>query len=125
MVALYYVHGHGAAKNKVDFNRDIRPIFNQICVSCHGGVRQKNGVSFIYREEALGKGKSGRPSIVPGHPESPDREPEKFSQAWHMLMKGSIVSAGEGNRDAARDAKCAARLVLEGWQRQNKSTLAS
>lgn len=28
-------------------------------------VRQKNGVSFIYREEALGKGKSGRPTIVP------------------------------------------------------------
>ena len=42
------------------------------------------------------------------------REPEKFAQAWHMLMKGSIVSAGEGNRNAARDAKCAARLVLDG-----------
>jgi AcrR family transcriptional regulator len=44
-------------------------------------------------------------------------EPEKFAQAWHMLMKGSIVSAGEGNRDAARQAKIAARLVLEGWKR--------
>ena len=37
-------------------------------------------------------------------------EPEKFAQAWHMLMEGSIVSAGEGNRNAARDAKCAAHL---------------
>ena len=37
-------------------------------------------------------------------------EPEKFAQAWHMLMEGSIVSAGEGNRNAARDAKCAAQL---------------
>jgi AcrR family transcriptional regulator len=45
------------------------------------------------------------------------REPKKFAQAWHMLMKGSIVSAGEGNRDAAREAKCAARLVLDGWKR--------
>lgn len=45
------------------------------------------------------------------------RESEKFAQAWHMLMKGSIVSAGEGNRNAARDAKCAARLVLDGWKR--------
>jgi AcrR family transcriptional regulator len=53
------------------------------------------------------------------------REPEKFSQVWHMLMKGSIVSAGEGNRDAARDAKCAARLVLDGWQRQKKSPSAT
>jgi mono/diheme cytochrome c family protein len=54
----------------VDFSRDIRPIFNQNCVACHGGVRQKNGVSFIFREEALGKGKSGRRTIVPGHPDS-------------------------------------------------------
>jgi AcrR family transcriptional regulator len=52
------------------------------------------------------------------------QEPEKFSQVWHMLMKGSIVSAGEGNRNAAREAKCAARLVLDGWKRKNKSTLA-
>jgi AcrR family transcriptional regulator len=45
------------------------------------------------------------------------REPETFAQAWHMLMKGSIVSAGEGNRNAARDARCAAKLVLKGWKR--------
>jgi hypothetical protein len=45
------------------------------------------------------------------------REPKKFAQAWHMLMKGSIVSAGEGNRNAAREPKCAARLVLDGWKR--------
>ena len=44
-------------------------------------------------------------------------EPEKFAQAWHMLMKGSIVAAGEGNRNAAKEAKHAARLILEGWDR--------
>jgi hypothetical protein len=38
-------------------------------------------------------------------------EPEKFAQAWHMLMKGSIVAAGEGNRNAAREAKEAATLI--------------
>jgi AcrR family transcriptional regulator len=46
------------------------------------------------------------------------RQPEKFAQAWQMLMKGSIISAWEGNRNAARDAKCAARLVLDGWKRR-------
>jgi Protein of unknown function (DUF1553)/Protein of unknown function (DUF1549)/Planctomycete cytochrome C len=55
-------------RRPVDFSRDIRPIFNQNCTSCHGGVRQKNGVSFIFREEALGTGKSGRRTIVPGDP---------------------------------------------------------
>jgi AcrR family transcriptional regulator len=53
------------------------------------------------------------------------REPETFAQAWHMLMKGSIVSAGEGNRNAAREAKRAARLVLDGWERKSKSELAN
>jgi AcrR family transcriptional regulator len=49
------------------------------------------------------------------------QEPEKFAQIWHMLMKGSIISAGEGNRQAAREAKCAARLVLESWTSKRKS----
>ncbi len=48
------------------------------------------------------------------------RDPEKFAQAWHMLMKGSIVSAGEGNKNAARDAKRAARLILDGWSRKSQ-----
>ena len=43
------------------------------------------------------------------------RDPEQFAQVWHMLMKGSIIAACEGNRNAARDAKRAARLVLDGW----------
>ena len=42
----------------------------------------------------------------------------RFADAWHMLMKGSIVSAGEGNLQAARTAKRAAKLVLEGWPRR-------
>ena len=49
------------------------------------------------------------------------REPKKFAQAWHMLMKGSIVSAGEGNRNAARNAKCAAQLVLDNWEREREA----
>lgn len=49
------------------------------------------------------------------------REPEKFAQAWHMLMKGSIVAACEGNRNAARDAKYAARFVLNNWKRKGKA----
>lgn len=44
-------------------------------------------------------------------------DPEAFSQVWHMLMKGSIVSAGEGNKDAAVQARRAGRLVLESWAR--------
>ena len=55
--------------DEVHFSRDIRPILNQNCMACHGGVRQKNGVSFLFREEALGTGKSGKRTIVPGKPD--------------------------------------------------------
>ncbi len=47
------------------------------------------------------------------------RNPDEFAQAWHMLMKGSIVAAGEGNRNAAREAKRAATLILDGWAVKN------
>jgi AcrR family transcriptional regulator len=49
-------------------------------------------------------------------------EPEVFAQAWHMLMKGSIVSAGEGNLNAAAEAKRAARLIIAGWPRDSRVT---
>jgi len=45
------------------------------------------------------------------------RDPEEFAQIWQMLMHGSIVSADEGNRDAARQMKRAARIVIVGWGR--------
>ncbi len=39
--------------------------------------------------------------------------PENLSRQWHILMKGSIVSAGEGDREAARRAKDVGGLLLE------------
>jgi AcrR family transcriptional regulator len=39
-------------------------------------------------------------------------DPEALAHQWHILMKGSIVAAGEGDRDAARRAREIAALVL-------------
>ncbi len=47
--------------------------------------------------------------------------PDQLAQIWHMLMKGAIVSAGEGNRAAAREAKAAAGFVLYAWPRATRS----
>jgi AcrR family transcriptional regulator len=41
------------------------------------------------------------------------KEPEPFARQWHILMKGSIVAAGEGDHDAALRAKAVGRLLLE------------
>ena len=40
------------------------------------------------------------------------RDVDEFVREWHILMKGSIVAAAEGDADAARRAKSVARLVL-------------
>ena len=38
---------------------------------------------------------------------------QDFARQWHILMKGSIVAAGEGDRDAAMRAKKVAALLLQ------------
>ena len=53
-------------------------------------------------------------------------EPESFAREWHILMKGSIVAAGEGDHDAARRAQriaalCSLRDALEGSGRSTDS----
>jgi AcrR family transcriptional regulator len=41
------------------------------------------------------------------------RDAEAFAHSWHILMKGSIVAAAEGDVDAACRAKTMARLLLD------------
>jgi AcrR family transcriptional regulator len=40
------------------------------------------------------------------------REPHEFSLAWHILMKGSIIAAIEGDIDAAQRAKTMAQHLV-------------
>jgi AcrR family transcriptional regulator len=41
------------------------------------------------------------------------RDTESFARSWHILMKGSIVSAAEGDLEAARRGKTMARLLID------------
>lgn len=41
------------AEERVDFNEQIRPLLNQHCVACHGGVKQAADLSFVYQDQAL------------------------------------------------------------------------
>jgi AcrR family transcriptional regulator len=44
------------------------------------------------------------------------RDPDAFAHSWHILMKGSIVAAGEGDVDAARRAKPMGQALLEQYR---------
>jgi hypothetical protein len=41
------------------------------------------------------------------------RDLDEFARSWHILMKGSIISAGEGDAEAARRAQAMARLLID------------
>ncbi len=52
--------------SEVDYNTEVKPILNKHCIACHGGVKQAAGFSLLFREDALAKTKSGKPSIIVG-----------------------------------------------------------
>jgi AcrR family transcriptional regulator len=41
------------------------------------------------------------------------RDADSFARSWHILMKGSIISASEGDADAAQRAKSMARMLID------------
>lgn len=46
--AIEQVPGDGIVR----FNRDVRPILNQHCIACHGGVKQAADLSFVYEDQS-------------------------------------------------------------------------
>lgn len=56
------------ADRAIDFEADIRPIFEAQCLDCHGAERRKGGLRLDNRADALAGGDSG-PSFEPGESE--------------------------------------------------------
>ena len=54
------------AGRRVDFERDIRPIFAENCNKCHGDKKQRGGFRLDRRADAIRGGDSGEAAIVPG-----------------------------------------------------------
>jgi len=52
--------------DRVDFNTQVKPIFNKKCISCHGGVKREADFSLLFRQEAMAKAESGKFAIIPG-----------------------------------------------------------
>src|SRR5579884_882200 len=59
------VSSKAQAAPRVDFARDIQPVLQARCYSCHGPKRQRSGLRLDVRAAALQGGDSG-PVLVPG-----------------------------------------------------------
>ena len=64
VLILYLVATLGAEPAKVDFNRDIQPIFKEHCYKCHGESSSKNGLRLDRKADALKGGDSGKVIIA-------------------------------------------------------------
>ena len=56
-------------KGGVDFFRDVKPIIETHCYSCHQGAKVKGGLRLDTLAAALAGGKADGPALVVGHPE--------------------------------------------------------
>jgi mono/diheme cytochrome c family protein len=74
-----------AAERKVDFGRDIQPIFAKRCFACHGPDKGEGGLRLNQRESALAELDSGEHAVVPG-------------QAEQSEILRRITAADEGER---------------------------
>ena len=103
----------GCAGEKVDFNTEIRPVLNDRCVACHGGVKTNSGLNLQFRDLALLGGDSGDPAIIPGnasgsamimkvtHPNPADRMPkddEPLSEDEIELLRNWIEQGANWDR---------------------------
>ncbi|MCB0685222.1 MAG: DUF1553 domain-containing protein [Saprospiraceae bacterium] len=69
-LALISLLLHGACHNdaEISYSAEIKPLLNQKCLRCHGGIRALGDFSLLFPEDALAINESGKPAIVPGKP---------------------------------------------------------
>jgi formylglycine-generating enzyme required for sulfatase activity len=56
------------AAEKVDFSKEVKPILEKYCLSCHGEEKPKGALRLTTKANAI-KGGDNAPAIVPGQPE--------------------------------------------------------
>ncbi|WP_422083554.1 PSD1 and planctomycete cytochrome C domain-containing protein [Ulvibacterium sp.] len=66
LVALALLWSSFKPTEKVDFSTQVKPILNNKCITCHGGVKKNGGFSLLFEEEAFAITESGKPAIIPG-----------------------------------------------------------
>lgn len=63
-------HAPAGRQGGIDFHRDIQPIFEAHCYSCHQGSKTKGGLRLDLREAAFRGGDGDGPAVVPHQPDA-------------------------------------------------------
>jgi hypothetical protein len=100
-----------AADNRIQFNRDIRPILSDNCFSCHGPDKshRKGDLRLDLREQAIRAGKSGDIAITPGVPQESELLRRVVSEDKDDIMPPP---------DSHKKLTAAQKSLLEEWIRQ-------
>ena len=102
------------AEQKLDFNRDVRPILSENCFQCHGfdeKARQAD-LRLDVAESALAD-RDGVPAIVPGHPEK--------SELWRRVTSDDEAEMMPPP-DSHRTLKPEQRATLKKWIEKARRT---
>jgi hypothetical protein len=97
----------GSAPAAVDFVRDVRPVLEKHCFTCHGTEKQKGGLRLDVKSAAFKGGEDHGPSIVPGNPSA-----SPLVNA--VRSEGDLKMPPKGERLSAVEAQMLARWVEEG-----------
>ena len=67
VISLLGIYSCGTDTERISYNKDIRPILNENCLACHGGIKQFGDFSLLFEEDVYLATESGKPPIVPGN----------------------------------------------------------
>ncbi len=95
---------------EMDFSRDVQPILNKHCIACHGGVKEASEVSFMFRDQVLGKGESGKIVVVPGDPDGSELMARVTTDDPELLMP----QPEHGSRLSDKDVETLRNWIKEG-----------
>ena len=100
------------AQDKVDFNRDIKPLLSNTCYQCHGPdtKARQAGLRFDQKDAALAELESGGHAIVPG-----DRKQSKlFERITESDASLRMPPADSGKELSAKEIELIGRWIDQG-----------
>jgi hypothetical protein len=94
--------------NGIDYHKDVQPILEAHCYSCHAGTKVRGGLRLDDRQQALKGGSSDTLSIVPGQPEK-----SLLLERVHSKDPTEMMPP-KGERLSARELETLQKWIAEG-----------